>query len=125
MKLRLLAVLSLCLLAAFGCATDKNISPITRYDTELHAAVKKSWHEAVQNVDQTKLKKGRIVVRFLLRSNGQISDVQIIENNLGPAEAIIVARAVMNQDNYKPWPEDMVQMVGAHSRFLTFQFIYK
>jgi TonB family protein len=125
MKLRLLAVLSLYLLAAFGCATDKNRSPITRYDAELHDSVKKSWHDALQNVDQTRLKAGTVVVRFLLKSDGQISNIRIIENSSGAAEGLVVARAVMNHANYKPWPEGMAQMVGANYRLITFQFNYK
>jgi len=125
MKIRQCIVLILCLLAVFGCTTDKNRSPITRYDAELHDSIKKSWHDALQSVDQTRLKEGKVVVQFLLRSNGQISNARIIEDTSGVAEGLIVARAVSNHANYKSWPEGMAQMVGANCRLITFQFNYK
>lgn len=123
--MRQIFFLFLCMLTVFGCAKDKNLSPVSQYDAELYKSVKKSWHDILGYMDQTRLKEGRVVVRFRLERDGRISDARIIENTTGPAEALAVERAVLNQANYKPWPDDMIQMVRSNYRWITITFNYK
>jgi TonB family protein len=102
----------------------KTIIPFEQYDTTFRNSITKSWYALLDKQKFIQPKTSKVVLQFHLTYNGQITDMKILENNAGDALALICQKAVLASVPYKRWPNDMIRMVGANYREMTFTFNY-
>jgi hypothetical protein len=100
-------------------------SPFYKYDSVLVNTIEKKWF-AILDTSNLKLNKtGKVVVRFLLHSDGTTSDIQILENQAGELLSHSCVQTIKGCSPFTPWPPDMAKMVGKDYREITFTFYYQ
>jgi hypothetical protein len=103
---------------------EETITPFNQYDTVFRNSITKSWYALLDKQKFVQPKTSKVVLQFHLTYDGQITDMKVLENSAGDALALICQKAVLASVPYKPWPEDMIRMVGANYREMTFTFNY-
>ena len=109
-----------------GCASSRThthqaASPFSRYDDDFQSSIRRSWEASLHGRHQA----GEIVLEFHLTSDGRITDMKVIKDSVGDGQAMICEKAVLASVPYPPWPVDMVRMVGASFRVVTYTFNYE
>jgi hypothetical protein len=99
-------------------------SPFYKYDSALVDAITKRWYDNLKALNFKPDKKGAVVVRFHLHTDGTVSNVEMLGNQAGTVPALACERAIKNCSPFAPWPPDMVRMVGEDYREITFTFNY-
>lgn len=111
-----------------GCVSGKVSSqgkiggPFADYDTAFQDSIMHRCHDLMggKRIDRN----GKIVLRFHLNYDGSVSDMNIIEDNVGAGQAVICKKAVSDAAPFASWPQDMIRMVGINFRVITFTFNY-
>jgi hypothetical protein len=99
-------------------------TPFEQYDTAFINSIKKSWHALRGDRKLAQPKTGKIVLQFHLTKDGHITDMKVLEDNVGEGQAMVCQKAVLAPVPYRSWPEDMIRLVGADYRVMTFTFNY-
>lgn len=116
----LLAVCICCGLLT-GCSTpDSHIPPgaikITsnpQYDARMAKRILKNWLELSNNSD-INFNSGKIVVSFVLHSDGTVTDTDITVNNVGYLPGMTCVEAVLKSSPFPKWSSEMVKKLGDH-----------
>jgi hypothetical protein len=104
---------------------EQKATPFTQYDTSIINSINKSWYDLLADQKVARHKHGKIVLQFHLTYDGHITDMKVVEDNVGDGQALVCQKAVLAPTPYKSWPEDMIRMVGANYRVITFNFYYQ
>jgi hypothetical protein len=67
---------------------------------------------------------GKVVLRFRLNYDGSITDMKVLEDDVGGGQAAFCQKAVSSSAPFPNWPPDMLRMVGANYREITYTFNY-
>lgn len=116
------------LLMLSGCVSDgihsqdKIDGPFKDYDTAFRDTVIHRWDTLLEKC--TSKQVGKVVLRFHLNYDGSITDMKILEDNVGSELAAICQKAILSAAPFQHWPPDMLRMVGANFREITFTFHY-
>jgi hypothetical protein len=94
------------------------------YDAALVAAVQERWDDLLEEKKFAGDRRGKVVLTFRLNSDGRVSDLKLLETNVGDLYALYCQLAITDPSPYEPWPTDMRRMVGATYRELRFTFYY-
>jgi len=97
--------------------------PLVDYDKALVRMIEKRWDDLLGKAT-TKQVAGIVVVKFVLKQDGNISDVGIIRNTADDALAAFCQRAIQDPAPYPPWPEKMRKEIPMGSREIQFTFNY-
>ena len=109
-----------------AAASPHRPTPFIEYDSDLVDSITKRWDDLLNSKQFRVDKTGEVVVRFRLHSDGTVSDVKIIKNQVGDyLLGYICERAVKDCAPFKRWPSDMTRLVGADYRDITFTFYYR
>ena len=124
-----------CLLA--GCATQnsrpvpqvtinqpKGNTPFDKYDSALVQTVQNRWFDLLNSKPLWTDRKGKVVVQFHLHSDGTVSDLKILDNEVGDLHGYVCEKAIKSSAPFGPWPPDMVRMLNEDYRTITFTFNY-
>jgi hypothetical protein len=63
-------------------------------------------------------------IEFRLHYDGRITDVRVVEQDVGELLSLYCRRAVSDPAPFAPWPTEMRQMVGRDYRDVRFTFYY-
>ena len=69
-------------------------------------------------------RSGKVILRFKLKSDGTIIEMQTLENNVGQLLGYLCQEAIEEAAPFAKWPQDMVAMIGSNYREITFTFYY-
>jgi hypothetical protein len=98
-------------------------STFKNYDAVFIYSVEQKWYELI---DSTNLppKRGVVVLKFHLNSDGSISSIKIGKSSLNEAFISLCQKALLNISPCKPWPDEMRKKVGKDYREIAFTFYY-
>lgn len=105
-------------------AFDARGTIVGSYDWALIAAVQQCWYNILdETISPTR--PGKVTVAFRLHSDGYVTDVKILETNVGEMQSLFCQRAIEKPAPFARWPEGMLREVGRNHRLLTFTFYYE
>jgi len=81
------------------------------YDEQLVNRLEMNWYDAVAALPFREIKKksGKVKVSFILHSDGQITDLKVIESSLDEALIDACKKAVLESAPFASWTDDMIQ----------------
>jgi hypothetical protein len=103
---------------------DVKATPFGAYDAAFIEAVTQHWYDLLDSHNFAMDRSGKVTVQFHLNYDGSITDVKVLDNNVGDVLGYICQEAVTEPAPYEKWPSDMRQMVGADYREISFTFYY-
>jgi outer membrane biosynthesis protein TonB len=102
---------------------DTKATPFGLYDAEVIHAIQKRWYDLLEDSTAAP-KSGKVVLDFRMHSDGHITDLKVVEQDVGEIRALFCRKAVSDPAPYKPWPSDMRRMIGKDYRDVKFTFFY-
>lgn len=103
---------------------DAKATPFGQYDAEFIEAVQSRWYDLLDNLSYDGYRRGRVIVQFHLNYNGQITDMKVLDNNVGEMLGLLCQKAVLDPAPFEKWPQEMRLMVDKDYRELRFTFYY-
>ena len=66
-----------------------------------------------------------MVLEFRLHSDGRVSELKVLETEVGDVLALYCQKAISDPSPYAPWPNEMRRMIAKDYRLITFTFYYE
>lgn len=104
-------------------AFDVKASPFGDYDRAFISAVERCWHMLLDEHQGTR-RPGRVVVDFVLNSDGRITGMKVASSEVGEIQSMLCQSAILNPAPYQRWPAGMRQTIAGNTREIRFTFIY-
>lgn len=99
-------------------------SPFGEYESAIIKSIEQSWYALIDKTYFIQYPTGEVVLGFNITSDGKITDMKVLENNVGEIQLLMCKEAVLTNAPYPPWPADMLRMVGKNYRQVKFDFHY-
>ena len=109
-----------------GIVTSLDVakSPFGNYDAKLIYEIQQRWDDILYQVRFAGERSGKVVVRFRLRPDGNVTDAQVLQSEVGDIMAYYCQSAIEEPAAYSPWPEELKRLVNGEYREITFTFYY-
>jgi hypothetical protein len=104
-------------------SVDAKATPFGEYDAALIRAIQERWYALIDSSTLTP-RSGKVVLEFNLMYDGRISEMKLMETEVGEALAYLCERAVTDPSPYPKWPLDMHRMIGGNIRPVKLTFFY-
>lgn len=98
--------------------------PFGAYDEAMVAAVQNRWYGLLDERRFAGGARGRVVVKFMLMSDGSVRQCEAVETGVDPLFTALCVRSVTDPAPYEKWPSDMLRMIGSPMREMRFTFYY-
>jgi hypothetical protein len=102
---------------------DAIATPFGSYDAAFIAAVQQRWYDLLDS-QQFAQRSGKVVLEFHLLYDGRITEMKVMDNEVGEVLGLICERAIKDPAPYGKWPDDMRRMVEKPYREVKFTFYY-
>lgn len=118
----------LVLMLLSGCVShgvysqDRIGGPFKDYDTACRDSIMHRWGTLLDGYKRDRI--GKVELQFRLNYDGSITDMKVLDASVGAEQVAICQKAVSFSAPFSPWPQDMIRMVGANYRVITFTFNY-
>ncbi len=66
-----------------------------------------------------------MVVEFRMNYDGRITDMRVIESDVGDLLSYVCQAAIKDPSPYEHWPSDMRRVMNSDSRVVRFTFFYE
>lgn len=109
---------------ALTSSLDVKATPFGEYDGAIIEAVQQRWYDLLDNRRFADDRTGKVTLRFKLMSDGRVLEVQTVENTVGDVLGYLCQDAIEEAAPFAKWPPDMMHMIGANYREITFTFYY-
>ena len=103
---------------------DAKATPFGEYDRALIEAVQQRWYDILDKSQYANDRNGKVTVQFKLMSDGAVTEVQELENTVGPNLEMYCVDAIEEASPFGKWPSDMMREIGENYRVVTFTFYY-
>jgi hypothetical protein len=103
---------------------DVKATPFGQYDAEFIEAVQSRWYDLLDNMSYDGYRHGKVMLQFHLNYDGRITDMKVLDNNVGEMLGLLCQKAVLDPAPYDKWPREMRMMVDKDYREITFTFFY-
>jgi hypothetical protein len=97
-------------------------TPLGDYIQRMVTAVQTHWYQLLES--QSPDITGKVVLRFQLHPDGSVTDMQMVQNEVGPLLEATCERAVLDPMPYGKWTHDMRLSLPSDSYQITFTFYY-
>jgi hypothetical protein len=94
------------------------------YDAEFIEAVQSRWMDLLDNISYDGYRSGRVSLEFRLHYDGQITDMKVLDENVGTMLSLMCQKAVADPAPFRKWQREMRLMVDKDYRELKFTFYY-
>ena len=98
--------------------------PFGAFDEAIVKAVQQRWYSLLAEWQKRPV-RGEVSIEFHLHSDGRISDINILKNEVGWLMAQICKRAIIDSAPFRPWTDEMRRMVGVDYRDVDFTFRFE
>jgi len=105
-------------------AFDAKGTAVGVYDAELIQAVQQCWYNLLDETTSP-TRPGKVVVEFQLHSDGYVTDVKVMESDVGELHSLFCQTAIQKPAPFKRWPDGMRKEIGRDYRQLKFTFFYE
>ena len=109
---------------ALWSSLDAKATPFGDYDAAIIEAVSQRWYDLLDNHRYAQDRSGKVMLRFKLKPDGSIIEMQTLENTVGQLLGYLCQEAIEEAAPFAKWPPDMARMIGANYRDITFTFYY-
>jgi hypothetical protein len=109
---------------AMWSSLDVKATPFGEYDRAIVEAVTQRWYDLLDSRRFADDRTGKVILRFKLKPDGSIIEMQTLENTVGELLGYLCQEAIEEAAPFAKWPPDMARMIGANSRDITFTFYY-
>lgn len=109
---------------ALWSSLDAKATPFGDYDRAIIEAVTQRWYDLLDSHHYAEDRDGKVTLRFKLKPDGTIIEMQPLENTVGELLGYLCQEAIEEAAPFGKWPPDMVRMIGANYREITFTFYY-
>jgi hypothetical protein len=106
-------------------SVDALATPFGAYDYAIASAIQMQWDRLLEDRWYADERKGKVVLRFHLNSDGSISQMTLMQNTVDLTLALLCESAIRDSAPFAAWPADMRRMIGADFRDVTFTFFYR
>jgi hypothetical protein len=104
-------------------AVDVKATPFGAYDAAIIHAIQQRWYDILD--ESTILSRsGKVVIEFRIHFDGRVTDLRVIDQDVGELLSLFCRRAISDPAPFAPWPSDMRRMVGKDYRDVRFTFYY-
>jgi hypothetical protein len=103
---------------------DVKATPFGDYDRAIIEAVSQRWYDLLDSRRFAQDRSGKVILRFKLKPDGTIIEMQTTDNNVGELLGYLCQEAIEEAAPFAKWPPDMVRMIGANYREISFTFYY-
>jgi hypothetical protein len=103
---------------------DVKSTAFGEYDRQLIDAVQQRWDELLDNHRYAEDRNGKVTLKFKLKPDGTVIEMQTVENNVGEVLGYLCQEAIEEAAPFAKWPTDMSRMIGTNYRDITFTFYY-
>ena len=100
-------------------------TPFGDYDARVIAAIQQRWYDLLENPAFARDRTGHVVVEFRMNYDGRISDMHVIESDVGDLLSYVCQAAIKDPSPYDRWPSDMRRVMNGDSRVVRFTFFYE
>ncbi len=66
-----------------------------------------------------------MVVEFRMNYDGRVTDMKVIESDVGDLLSYVCEAAIKDPSPYDRWPSDMRRVMNSDSRVVRFTFFYE
>lgn len=94
------------------------------YDEAIIAAIQRRWYDILEE-SNLPTRTGRVVIEFHLHADGRITNLKVVDEDVGDILAVYCRRAISDPAPFAPWPGDMRRQVGKEFREIRFSFFYQ
>jgi hypothetical protein len=109
---------------AMTSSLDVKSTPFGDYDRAIVEAVSQRWYDLLDSRRFSDDRTGKVILRFKLKPDGSIIEMQTLENTVGELLGYLCQEAIEEAAPFAKWPPDMARMIGANTRDITFTFYY-
>jgi hypothetical protein len=95
------------------------------YDEALLNQIKSNWFNILDRRSFGSRRTGKVVLKFILHSDGQITDMNVARNDVGDLLADLCEEAVMKGVPYSLWTDKMLKTLKTNSLSIDFTFVYQ
>lgn len=100
-------------------------TPFGNYDAAVIQAIQQCWFDLLERHPIVQNTRGKVVLKFWMKSDGSVSDLKVVENSAGDdLQSYACEAAVRKPAPYDPWPEDMRRVIQSDRREIRFTFYY-
>jgi hypothetical protein len=103
---------------------DVKATPFGAYDEAFIEAVQQHWYDLLDSQKFAQDRTGKVTVQFHLNYDGSITELKILDNNVGELLGYVCQEAIAEPAPFAAWPTEMRRMVGENFREITFTFYY-
>ena len=100
-------------------------TPFGDYDARIIAAVQRRWYDLLDDPAISRDRAGRVVVEFRLNYDGRISDLKVVDSDVGDLLSYVCMAAIKDPSPYDRWPTEMRRVMEGDSRLVRFTFYYE
>ncbi len=105
-------------------ALDAKATPFGQYDAALVEAVEQRWFTLLETMSYDGYRSGRVIIQFHLTYDGRVTDMKILENDVGDTLGLLCWKAVADPAPYEHWPRDLRLLIDKDFREMQFAFYY-
>ncbi len=100
-------------------------TPFGNYDAAVIQAIQQRWYNLLEKLPIVQNTRGKVVLKFWMKSDGSVSDLKVVENSAGDdLQSYACEAAVRDPAPYGRWPEDMRRVIQSDRREIRFTFYY-
>lgn len=100
-------------------------TPFGNYDAAVIQAIQQRWFDLLEKLPIVQNTRGKVVLKFWMKSDGSVSDLKVVENSAGDdLQSYACEAAVRDPAPYGRWPEDMRRVIQSDRREIRFTFYY-
>jgi hypothetical protein len=103
---------------------DTRATPFGVYDAMFISAVQSRWYGLLDNISYDGYRRGKVVLRFRLHHDGKITDMEVVEENVGTTLSLMCQKAVLDPAPYDRWSREMRLTFERDYREMNFTFFY-
>ena len=111
--------------AQLASSLDTKGSPLGEYDDRVVNAIRQHWYDLLDSHSVNLDRVGKVVVEFRLNYDGRITDMKVLDSDVGDLLSYLCQAAILDPAPYEKWPDNMRRMIDAPYREVTFTFYYE
>ncbi|HEX4342456.1 MAG TPA: hypothetical protein VH255_03645, partial [Verrucomicrobiae bacterium] len=89
----------------FSSVDAKNTS-FGAYDQEFFDAVSQRWQDLIDDHHFVQGRQGHVTIEFVMNYDGRITDVNILDNDVGEMLGLLCQKALLDPAPFAAWPSD-------------------
>jgi outer membrane biosynthesis protein TonB len=102
---------------------DVKLTGFGDYDERFYQAVSQHWWDLLDSQQFARDRTGKVVLQFHLNYDGTITDMKVVQNDVGELLGYVCQKAVFDPAPFERFPNDMREKLGDYAS-IQFTFFY-